>query len=161
MPLAPHTVSEDFLASLERVNGVSRHKVVDVVVDVLTGRVHDLDGRESHQLRMSEGANSPYVTRPDGSSCWRIALQRNTPQATRRPRYEVAARELPDGAGEPVLCTVGERHAATDDEQPHRGTRNACSGDHPVTRAGVERAASVCRVAGLLGVAAPWGGVPW
>jgi hypothetical protein len=83
LPLASYSLGDGFLASLTEVEGASRAKVVDVVVDVLTGRVHELEGRESHQLRQSGGPTAPYVTRSDGSTCWRVALQRNAPQARR------------------------------------------------------------------------------
>jgi hypothetical protein len=83
LALAQYDVLDGFMQSLNDVDGISRQKVVDVVVDVLTGRVHDLDSRESHQLRVSDGGASRYVTREDGSTCWRVALQRNTAQARR------------------------------------------------------------------------------
>lgn len=83
LPLTGYELTDGFIASLNEVDGISRQKVVDVVVDVLTGRVHELASRDSHQLRESDGPGAAYVKRADGSTCWRVALQRNTPQARR------------------------------------------------------------------------------
>ena len=82
-PLANYHVGKEFLSSLAEVDGLDRTKVVDVIVEVLTGLVHDLPGRDSHQLRTDTGGNSPPVYRPDGATCWRVALQQQTPQARR------------------------------------------------------------------------------
>lgn len=82
-PIRPYVLGEQFLPSLAEVDGIDRHKVVDVIVDIVTGRVHDFAGRETHQLRESEAGNSPFVRRDDGANCWRVALQTKTPQARR------------------------------------------------------------------------------
>jgi hypothetical protein len=82
-PLARYRLGEEFLASLSSVEGVERSKVIDVIVEVLTGIVHEQAGRDSHQLRVSGVGGSPYVTRPDGATCWRVALQQGTPAARR------------------------------------------------------------------------------
>lgn len=95
LPLADYELRDGFIASLDEVDGISRQKVVDVVVDVLTGRVHELGSRDSHQLRESDGPNAAYVKRADGSTCWRVALQRNTPQARRLHYWQ-----RPDGSVE-------------------------------------------------------------
>lgn len=95
LPLAAYELAEGFIASLDDVDGISRQKVVDVVVDVLTGRVHELGSRDSHQLRESDGPSAAYVKRADGSTCWRVALQRNTPQARRLHYWQ-----RPDGSVE-------------------------------------------------------------
>ncbi len=81
-PLAEYTLADDFLDSVEQLAGVSRAKIVSVVVEVLTDQVAGLAGRELHQLR-SGPAGSPYLTRPDGATCWRVALQRDTASARR------------------------------------------------------------------------------
>lgn len=84
-PLAPYTLGPDFLASIDQAEGVSRAKVVAVVVEVLTGQVQRMGGRDLHRLR--DGlAGSSYVSRPDGATCWRVALQRNA-AAARRLHY--------------------------------------------------------------------------
>ncbi|MGW0434107.1 hypothetical protein ACWDV4_16400 [Micromonospora sp. NPDC003197] len=84
-PLAPYTLGPDFLPSIDQVEGVNRAKVVAVVVEVLTEQVQRMPGRDLHRLR--DGlAGSSYVCRPDGATCWRVALQRNT-AAARRLHY--------------------------------------------------------------------------
>jgi len=44
--------------------------------------VHDIAARETHQLRAGDGG-APTLTREDGATCWRVALQINTPSARR------------------------------------------------------------------------------
>ncbi len=83
LPLAPYRYGAEFLDTVAEVDGLDRQKFVDVIVDVATGRVHAVNGRETHQLRQAQGAGSTYVTRPDGSTCWRVALQVASPQARR------------------------------------------------------------------------------
>ncbi|MFW6090783.1 MAG: hypothetical protein ACODAF_02845 [Actinomycetota bacterium] len=82
-PLQDYALGPRFLASLDAVDGIERSKVVDVVVEVLTGLAEQLSGRELHQLRQGSGGDDPPVTREDGATCWRVALQRNTPAARR------------------------------------------------------------------------------
>ncbi|HEX5542247.1 MAG TPA: hypothetical protein VFX60_11915 [Micromonospora sp.] len=84
-PLADYVLAPGFLQSVEEVAGISRAKVVAVVVEVLTGQVRHLPGRDAHQLRAG-AAGSPYVTRSDGATCWRVALQRES-AAARRLHY--------------------------------------------------------------------------
>lgn len=81
-PLRTYRLGNDFLASVA-VSGAEYGKVVQVVVEVLTGLHVELEGREVHQLRSSAGGNAPAVTRGDGATCWRVAVQRNTSQARR------------------------------------------------------------------------------
>lgn len=82
LALAEYTLNEQFLGTLVGLEDQVRSKTVDVVVEVLTGRVYDMPGRETHQLRTGP-AGSPYLTRPDGATCWRAYLQHKTPQAKR------------------------------------------------------------------------------
>lgn len=59
-------------------------KTFRTVVDVLTGQAENLDEREFHQLREGLGGDDPPVVRArDGASCWRVAIERNTPSARR------------------------------------------------------------------------------
>lgn len=83
LPLAPWTVGPDFFASWTAVEGVARSKVVDVIVEVLTGRVYELAGLEAHQLRSGMGGDDPPRVREDGATCWRVSLQVKTPSARR------------------------------------------------------------------------------
>jgi hypothetical protein len=92
-PLPEYDIGPDFLRSLDDVPGIAIGKVADVVVEVVTGRVRELAGRDLHQLRESGAATAPYVRRAtDGATCWRAALQLRAPQA-RRIHYWV----LPGG----------------------------------------------------------------
>lgn len=82
-PLRDYDVGPEFLPTLERLEGVPRAKVLDVVVDVVTGRIREMvAGRQPHQLR--EGAaGSSYRRGPRGETYWRVALQVNSPSARR------------------------------------------------------------------------------
>ena len=82
LPLGKYVVLPGFLDSLADTGGIDRSKVVDVVVDIATGRVHDIPARETHQLRSGDGG-APARAREDGATCWRVALQINTPSARR------------------------------------------------------------------------------
>jgi len=83
LPLVQWTVGPDFFASWADLEGITRSKVVDVIVEVLTGRVYALAGREAHQLRSGPGGDDPPVVREDGATCWRVSLQVKTPSARR------------------------------------------------------------------------------
>lgn len=82
-------VGPEFLDSLETLEGVSREKVADVVVEVLTGLAKDLPGRDLHRLRSGDAGNTPAVVRADGAVCWRAALQRETASARRLHYWEL------------------------------------------------------------------------
>ncbi len=88
-PLADYRLAPGFLTSLNTLHGVSRAKVVSVVVEVLTGQAPHLAGRDLHQLRTGSNG-SPYLTRPDGATCWRVALQRGTASARRMHYWRTA-----------------------------------------------------------------------
>ncbi|WP_434740392.1 hypothetical protein [Micromonospora sp. SH-82] len=90
-PLAPYEVGSRFLDSIEKVGGVSRAKVVAVVVEVLTGQAQNLDGRDLHRLRTGS-AGSPYVRRDDDAICWRVALQRESAAARRLHYWQIGDR---------------------------------------------------------------------
>lgn len=95
-PLVDYAIGPDFLDSLELLEGVSPAKVADVVFEIVTGRVKELPGRDLHQFREGAAGNAPYVRRSaDDATCWRAALQVNTPSA-RRIHYWV----LPGGGVE-------------------------------------------------------------
>lgn len=83
-PLARYTIGPDFIDSMDHLEGVSRSKIVDVVVEVLTGLAKDIDGRKLHRLRESEAGDAPYRVRDsDGAQAMRVNLQTNTPSARR------------------------------------------------------------------------------
>ncbi len=83
LPLLPHTYGPEFFSSWASIEGIERSKVVDVLVDVLTGRDAELASRELHQMRTSEAGGAPFLTRDDGATAWRVSLQVKTPSARR------------------------------------------------------------------------------
>jgi len=72
-----------FLESLESVQGISKEKVADVVVEIITGIATELVGREVHRLREGAGGADRPVVREDGAMCWRASLQVGTSSARR------------------------------------------------------------------------------
>lgn len=84
LPLPEYDLGAHFLDSLTEIPGVRVEKVADVAVEILTGRVQNVAGRQVHQLRESLSPGAPYVRRTAGdATCWRAALQVNSPQARR------------------------------------------------------------------------------
>jgi hypothetical protein len=81
--LHDYTLGEEFLPSLAGLDGIDRTKIVDVVVEVLTGLAETLEGRDMHVLRTAPSGGAPARVREDGATCWRVALQVKTPQARR------------------------------------------------------------------------------
>lgn len=98
-PLGEFVVLSTFLPSLESLSGFDQAKVFDAIVDIATGRVHELAGYRTHQLRESEQSDR-FLTRDDGATCWRVALQVNTPSARRLHYWQ------PPGGRPPELSSV-------------------------------------------------------
>lgn len=89
-PLPDYDLGPEFLASVRQTPGISLGKLADVVFEVVTGRAPEIAGRDLHQLRESATPHAPHLRRAaDDATCWRAALQVNTPQA-RRLHYWVA-----------------------------------------------------------------------
>lgn len=83
-PLRRYVIGPDFLPSLARLEGITRSKVIEVCVDVLTGRAEAMTSRELHALRVTEaGSTEQRVREDDGAKAWRVSLQVNTPSARR------------------------------------------------------------------------------
>lgn len=80
LPLREYQIGRGFLESLTSVGGIERAKVVDVVVEIATGLVEQVAGRQLHQLRKPNGVPA---ARSDGSTCWRAAIQVGSPSARR------------------------------------------------------------------------------
>ncbi len=89
LPLAEYFLGPEFLASLENMEGISREKVVAVVVEVLTGLASTSGARDAHPLRYKNEPASNPVTRADGGVCWRLAIQREAPAARRLHYWKV------------------------------------------------------------------------
>jgi hypothetical protein len=83
LPLAEWCYSEHFFDTLTELQGVDRGKIVDVLVEVLTGLDAQLSGRDLHQLRSGAGGSDPPRVGPSGESYWRVSLQTGTPGARR------------------------------------------------------------------------------
>ncbi|ANC32162.1 hypothetical protein [Isoptericola dokdonensis] len=95
LPLRDYSLGPRFLDSLT-LGGISRRKIVETVVHVVTGRAADINGLQLHRLRTDEGGDSQPVTRDaDGATCFRVSLQINTPSARRLHFWR-----LPDGGYE-------------------------------------------------------------
>lgn len=90
--LPEYLIGPDFLESFESLEGIKPEKVADVVVEIVTGRAPEIEGRKVHRLRSGSGGSDPYRVRDDGAVAWRASLQVNTASA-RRIHYWV----LPDG----------------------------------------------------------------
>jgi len=83
LPLKKWQYGDNFFSTLHEVQGVPRDKIVEVIVDALTGRDAKIDARYVHQLRTGPGGDDPVRTREGGEMCWRSAIQQGTPQARR------------------------------------------------------------------------------
>lgn len=81
--LPDYTLGPDFLPTVKQLHGLDQAKLVDVMVDVLTGRAAELDSRALHRLRTGPGGDDPYRERADGAKAYRVALERNSPSARR------------------------------------------------------------------------------
>ena len=92
MPLADYDIGPAFLASVDAVDGISRAKIVAVVVEVLTGLAATLGSRDMHVLREGNEPIGPAMTRADGGVCWRVALQRESPSARRLHFWKIGDR---------------------------------------------------------------------
>ncbi len=82
-PLHAYALGPNFLSSVVTIQGISRHKIVDVVVEVLTGIAIDMPAREVHPLWSAEVGGAGSRIRSDGATCMRVRLQAHTPSARR------------------------------------------------------------------------------
>lgn len=85
-PLKRWSYSDQFFPTLRAVqgHGISREKIVEVIVYVLTGRDRELASCELHRLRTGPGGDDPPRTRKGGSeTCWRVSLQQKSASARR------------------------------------------------------------------------------
>ncbi|MFN8184577.1 MAG: hypothetical protein U0R23_09160 [Candidatus Nanopelagicales bacterium] len=87
LALAEYRFGPGFLDSLRELEGVAGDKVVDVLVEVLTGLVRSIHGRQLHPWRV--GAGGQQQTRADGGSAWRCSLQVNSPSARRLKYWQI------------------------------------------------------------------------
>lgn len=73
-PLRAFQLSESFLASTRSTSLVSRERIVDVVVDVLTRRAFDMASRAVHPYGAGH-ASAPPITRDDGATAYRATIR--------------------------------------------------------------------------------------
>lgn len=82
-PFNEPIIGPAFLASLDAVHGITRDRVLEVCAHVVSGRAHEINSLELHQLRSSGGGDTPTVVRSDGTLAWRVSLQVKSPSARR------------------------------------------------------------------------------
>ncbi|MGD9486060.1 hypothetical protein WDH52_22910 [Streptomyces sp. TRM70308] len=82
-PLAAYRLGRDWLASLEAIELVDRSKILDVVVEVLTGRIVDNTARRVRRMRAGDGGGSGPRVRDDGAVAWRCDIKQRAASAPR------------------------------------------------------------------------------
>lgn len=82
--LPDYAISERFAPSLLGLDDGQFDKALKATVDVLTGLVRTLPGRELHVLRTADSGNAPAHRRSsDHALCYRVYIEQNTPSARR------------------------------------------------------------------------------
>lgn len=105
-PMADYVLGDEFLSSVEALEGIDRDKIVSAVVDVVTRRAWQINGRAVHQLRDGTPGGAPAVVRADGATAWRCNLQTGTASARRLMWWD-----LPDGTIELSVVAVHDEIA--------------------------------------------------
>ena len=105
--LPAYELGPGFLESVKQLEGIKASKIHDVVVEVLTGLVKDIEGRELHRLRTADSGGAPPLTREDGALAWRASLQIGAPSARRLHYWQ-----LPDGTIELAKVCVHDDFTA-------------------------------------------------
>jgi hypothetical protein len=77
-PLTP-----TFLASLDRMTPSEYRKAASVAMEILTGLVHTLPGRQAHRVRTGSPGNNPHQRTSAGQLIWRANIQTHSPAARR------------------------------------------------------------------------------
>lgn len=98
-PLCAWDYAPQFFESLHDLKGFDHGKIVDVIVEILTGLVYRMEGRDTHPLRTGSGGDDPERRTPQGEVYMRAALQRGAPGGRRIHFYKRR-----DGVV--VLCSV-------------------------------------------------------
>lgn len=99
LPLAAYSLGQDFIPSVDAIQGIDRSKIIAVAVEVLTGLADEMPGRDMHRLRGGL-PGAPYIDDAQLGSAWRVALQINTASARRMHFWRGAD-------GKIALATVG------------------------------------------------------
>ncbi|WP_454157714.1 hypothetical protein [Microbacterium lacticum] len=82
-PVRAYRIGPRFADSLSMLDPAQFTKAMRAAVDVVTGRVAVVPGRDLHRLRDGSGGDDPYVVRADGAKCWRASIENNAPSARR------------------------------------------------------------------------------
>lgn len=90
LPLADYDLADGFVESVANTQGVDRSKVIDVIVEVLTGLADTMPGRGLHRLRDGTASGAP-VTHPTLGTAWRANIQTNSASARRLHFWRAAA----------------------------------------------------------------------
>ncbi|MEZ4385807.1 MAG: S1 RNA-binding domain-containing protein [Nannocystaceae bacterium] len=93
-PLRRMKVGPEFMARAGELQGIDREKIVEVCALVVSGRCHELPGRQVHELHTGKGGTATRLRGSDDARAWRCALQINTPSARRLHWWSVPG---PDG----------------------------------------------------------------
>lgn len=91
-PWREPVLGNEFMNSLETVEGIARGRVLEVCAHVVSGRAPEIPSLEVHALRSGMGGEDAQRLRPDGSKAFRASLQVKA-AAARRLHYW----QLPDG----------------------------------------------------------------
>jgi hypothetical protein len=83
-PAQDYIIGPAFVPSLTALDGIDRAKVLEVIVDVLTGRASQMSSRSVRPWK--ETRTGKQEVRHDGAKAYRVNLQNNTPSA-RRMKY--------------------------------------------------------------------------
>jgi hypothetical protein len=80
-----YDLQDSFMRDLDEQSGaVSRQQIVAAVLDVVTGRMNDVNSRRPRPLREGGGDDGrPIITRYDGAVAWRANVSHGTPAARR------------------------------------------------------------------------------
>ncbi|MGW7312271.1 hypothetical protein [Streptomyces sp. NPDC054865] len=82
--LATYVLGPDWLESLEAIALIDRRRIIDVTVEVLTGRAASVSGRQVHRMRArSERGGMPLVRPADQAVAMRCHLRNQTAAAPR------------------------------------------------------------------------------
>lgn len=82
-----YTIGDEFLESVDRIEGIDRSRIVEVIARLVSGRTDVLGCLEPHELRESAaGGAPPRVRTDDGARAFRASLQQGT-AAARRLHY--------------------------------------------------------------------------
>ncbi len=88
-PRREYVLGPRFLESVAALD-IARGKILDVVVEVLTGIANEQTSRQVHALRTADGGDSSQRVRQDGATAWRVNLQVKTANARRLHYWRLA-----------------------------------------------------------------------